>query len=311
MVPKTAGGRLFSDALPRLVFVLFLLLSTPVGLHHQYTDPGIEPILKSIHLVLTFGVTFPSIITFFTVMASLEDGGRRRGGRGLFGWIWALPWGNPVLAGQLLAMLAFILGGISGSVNASATMNLVVHNTSWVPGHFHLTVGTAVTLTIMAMMYWMIPNLTGRKLWNPKLALAQVWLYFLGVLVFSRGQIQGGLDGMPRRTDIGAATYDTSAWDMANALTAIGGVMMVISGAFFFAVVIGTLVNRRMNAAEAEEVEIPVAEAIHGPEKTHPIWDRLGFWSGIAVLGVVGAYLPVVVSYLPLHNVSPVFNNIW
>ena len=311
MVPKMAGGKLFSDALPRLVFILFLLLSTPVGLHHQYTDPGIEPLLKSIHLVLTFGVTFPSIITFFTVMASLENGGRKRGGRGLFGWIWALPWGNPALVGQLLAMLGFILGGISGSVNASATMNLVVHNTSWIPGHFHLTVGTAVTLTIMAMMYWMIPYLTGRKLWNQKLALLQVWTYFIGVLIFSRGQIQGGLDGMPRRTSIGFASYETEQWDLANALTAIGGVVMVISGAIFFAVVIGTMLNRRMTEAEAEEVDVPVAEAIHGPEKTHPLWDRLGFWTGVAALGIVAAYLPVLVSYLPLNNVSGPFNAIF
>ncbi len=304
MVPRMAGGKLFSDALPRMVFILFLLLSTPVGLHHQYTDPGIEPVLKSIHLVLTFGVTFPSIITFFTVMASLENAGRTRGGRGLFGWIWALPWGNAALVGQLLAMLGFILGGISGVVNASATMNLVVHNTSWMPGHFHLTVGTAVALTIMAVMYWMIPYLTGRKLWSPRLALLQVWLYFIGVLVFSRGQIQGGLDGMPRRTSIGFAGYETSEWDLANALTAIGGVMMVISGALFFMVVIGTLLNRRMTAAEAQEVDVPIAESIHGPETTHPMWDRLGFWTIVAVLGVVAAYLPVMVSYLPLHNVS-------
>jgi cytochrome c oxidase subunit 1 len=311
MVPKMAGGKLFSDALPRLVFILFLLLSTPVGLHHQYTDPGIEPILKSMHLVLTFGVTFPSIITFFTIMASLENAGRTRGGTGLFGWVWALPWGNPALVGQLLAMLGFILGGISGSINASATMNLVVHNTSWIPGHFHLTVGTAVALTIMAMMYWMVPYLSGRKLWNSRLALLQVWLYFIGVLIFSRGQIQGGLDGMPRRTSIGEAGYDVSQWDQANALTAIGGVVMVVSGLIFFAVIIGTLLNRRMTAAEAEEVQIPVSEAIHGPEKTHPIWDRLGFWSLVAILGVVAAYLPVMVSYLPLNNVSEGFSNIF
>ncbi|MCA9846715.1 MAG: cbb3-type cytochrome c oxidase subunit I [Dehalococcoidia bacterium] len=311
MVPKMAGGKLFSDALPRLVFILFLLLSTPVGLHHQYTDPGIEPLLKSIHLVLTFGVTFPSIITFFTLMASLENAGRNQGGQGLFGWIWALPWGNPALVGQLLAMLGFILGGISGSVNASATMNLVVHNTSWIPGHFHLTVGTAVALTIMSVMYWMLPYLTGKKLWNRKLALLQVWLYFIGVLIFSRGQIQGGLDGMPRRTNIGFAGYETSQWDLANALTAIGGIVMVISGALFFMVVIGTLLNRRMTAEEAAEVEVPTSEAIHGPETTHPMWDRLGFWTIVAVLGVVAAYLPVLISYLPLNNVSTGINTIY
>ena len=41
MVPKQAGGKLFSEPLARFSFWLFLLLSTPLGLHHQYVDPGL------------------------------------------------------------------------------------------------------------------------------------------------------------------------------------------------------------------------------------------------------------------------------
>jgi cytochrome c oxidase subunit I len=37
-------------------------------------------------------------------------------------------------------MLKFAFGGISGLINASYNVNLVAHNTAWVPGHFHLTV---------------------------------------------------------------------------------------------------------------------------------------------------------------------------
>src|SRR5262249_37185908 len=42
LVPRQAGGRLFSDPMARVAFLLFLLLSAPLGLHHQVTDPGIH-----------------------------------------------------------------------------------------------------------------------------------------------------------------------------------------------------------------------------------------------------------------------------
>jgi cbb3-type cytochrome oxidase subunit 1 len=78
-------------------------------------------------------------------------GGRARGGTGLFGWIRKLPWGDPSLTAQLLAMITFVYGGATGLINASFSMNLVIHNTTWVPGHFHMTVGTAVALTLMGV----------------------------------------------------------------------------------------------------------------------------------------------------------------
>ncbi len=82
------------------------------------------------------------MVTAFSVFAALEQGGRKRGGKGLLGWIWKLPWDDPSVSAQLLAGLAFMLGGASGLINASYTVNLVVHNTSFIVGHFHLTVGT-------------------------------------------------------------------------------------------------------------------------------------------------------------------------
>ena len=66
----------------RASFILFLLLSTPVGLHHQFTDPGIGQGWKLAHAFLTFAVFFPSLLTFFNVVASLESGARARGGAG-------------------------------------------------------------------------------------------------------------------------------------------------------------------------------------------------------------------------------------
>jgi cytochrome c oxidase subunit 1 len=99
MMPAQTNGKMFSEPLARLVFWLFLLLSTPVGFHHQFADPGIPEIWKFIHMVFTMGVGFPSLLTAFTVVASLEIGARARGGKGYLAWIGKLNWGDPSYAG--------------------------------------------------------------------------------------------------------------------------------------------------------------------------------------------------------------------
>ncbi len=262
LVPAQVGGRVFSDSIVRFAFILLLVFSVPTGLHHQYMDPGIPTVMKVVHLFTTFSVVFPSLVTAFTVMAALEDGGRARGGRGLLGWIWKLPWGDPSVAAQLLAMLVFILGGATGIVNASYNLNNVVHNTSFVPGHFHMTVGTAVALSYIGISYWLIPFLTGRELMGRRLALAQAWLWFVGVLLFARGQIAAGLLGEPRRSSIGEALYrDLISAGIDNWLTAIGGTIMVVSGVLYFIVVLWTvLAGRRFSQLP----EIRVADTRFG-----------------------------------------------
>lgn len=304
MIPKQVGGRLYSDGLTRMAFILFLLFSAPVGLHHQFTDPGIGEGLKALHAVLTFTVFFPSLVTAFSIMAALEMGGRRAGGKGLFGWIFKLPWHNPSVTAQLLAMLVFLLGGATGLVNAAFTVNKVVHNTAFVPGHFHLTVGTAVTLSAMGISYWLVPYLTGRALFQPRLALAQAWLWAIGVLIFSRGQIAGGLEWMPRRTAIGLSPLNDMnlpGWDVSNWLTMIGGMTMGVSGLLFFIVLIGTLVNKQ----RAETIEFPAHSPIHGPRENWAILDRIGLWSLVAFILVLIAYVPVLISYWPIELNAP------
>ena len=79
-----------------------------------------------VQVLLTFGVFFPSLATAFSVMAALEIGGRRRGGRGLLGWIRTLPWGDPSVTAQLLAMLTFVLGGVLPEFHPSFGVVLAV-----------------------------------------------------------------------------------------------------------------------------------------------------------------------------------------
>jgi cytochrome c oxidase subunit I len=305
LVPRQAGGKVISDSLTRLVFVLFLLLSIPTGFHHQYTDPGISTAMKTMHAVLTFGIFFPSLATAFSVMASLEIGGRSHGGQGLLGWIPKLPWRDPSLTAQLLAMLTFVLGGVTGLINASFTMNQIVHNTTWIPGHFHMTVGSAVALTFMGVAYWLVPYLAGRALWGRRLALASSWIYSVGLLIFAHGMISAGLKGMPRRTFMAQTPYVSESWRIDGLITAFGGTMMFVGIMLFFVVVGMTLIAGRRGE---QPKDIPFSEVLAQPATTG--WalrlDNIGLWLAVAVLLVALAYGPFLLSYTPSW-VSPGF----
>lgn len=291
LVPRQAGGKLFSDPLARTSFLLFLVLSTPLGFHHQYVDPGIHPGWKLLHAFLTFAVFFPSLLTFFNVVASLEHGARARGGRGWVAWFARLPWGDPSLAAQVLAMLLFTFGGVGGLINASYNLNLVVHNTAWIPGHLHLTVGTAVTLTFMGVTYWWVPYLSGRALWSRRLALVQAWLWFAGMAAFSNALHRLGLMGMPRRTMVGAAPYALPEWKAALPLVGIGGTVLFVSGVLYFLNLALTLAASRAPAPAPPEF----AEALSGPEHAPRVLDRWRPWLALAVVLIVIAYGPSLV----------------
>jgi cytochrome c oxidase subunit I len=290
LVPRQAGGRLFSDPMARASFLLFLVLSTPLGFHHQYTDPGIHEGWKLVHAFLTFAVFFPSLLTFFNVVASLESGARARGGRGWVMWFGKLPWGDPSVAAQVLAMITFAFGGIGGLINASVSLNLLVHNTAWIPGHLHLTVGTAVTLSFMGITYWLVPMLRGRALWSRRLALVQVWLWVGGMVIFSNALHRLGLMGMPRRTMIGAAPYVQPEWRPLLPLVAVGGTILTLSALLYFANLVLTLVASRAPYPYG----VAFAEAMSGPDHAPATFDRLRPWLVLAVVLIALAYGPTL-----------------
>lgn len=291
MLPAQTNGKMFSEPLARLVFWLFLLFSTPVGFHHQYTDPGIPAGWKFLHTVLTFGVGFPSMLTAFTVVASLELGARARGGKGYFRWMTKLNWGDASYAAQNLAMILFVFGGIGGMINASYNLNLAVHNTTWIPGHFHLTVGSAVTLTFFGICYWLVPKLTGRQLLSNTLALGQAWTWFFGMLLMGNAyHTLGLLFSAPRRTMLGEAPYKIGEWNPMLMESMLGVGLLFISATLFFLVIFGTLVNPRKLT---KPIEMPVAEPLDPTPA--PAWlDSWMPWLSGAIALIVLSYGPML-----------------
>ena len=82
MAPQAAGGRLYSDTMGRLTFILFLIYSLPVGMHHLFMDPQQSMAFKFLQMSFTALVAAPTLLTVFTISASMEIAGRLRGGRG-------------------------------------------------------------------------------------------------------------------------------------------------------------------------------------------------------------------------------------
>ncbi len=300
LVPRQAGGSLVSDPLGRLAFLLFLLFSTPVGFHHQFTDPGIPAGWKMIHSMLTMFVGIPSLLTAFTVAASLELGGRLRGGKGVLGWVRALPWKDASFTAQILAMAAFIFGGAGGFINASFNLNMLIHNTAWIPGHFHLTVGTAVTLTFFGITFWLIPHLTKKPLYRPGLALWAAWTWFVGMMIFALGMHWQGLLAVPRRAYLSnlpaalAEAYANAA--VPAAVTAVSGVVLTFAVIFYFTVLFGTLFSSK-RLPDAEVPEIPWATARNLKSAgIMRFMDQLNVWMGLAIFLVLIAYGPTLIS---------------
>lgn len=286
VLPPVAGGRLFSDRLARMVFILFVVLSTPVGFHHQFADPGIDAGWKLAHTVTTYAVLYPSLVTAFTVIASLEVAGRLKGARGLFDWVGALPWRDPFFASVALAMIAFVFGGFGGAINAAYAMNTMVHNTAWIQGHFHVTLGTTVALSFMGATYWLLPRLLGRELRPTILARIQPYLWFGGMILFSTSYHVAGLRGLPRRVYSASLTGEYgSSWHGLTVVAAIGGSILFLSALAFVVVVLGTWIGGRRIAPPAFDFAQPLR-----PVTTVGAWDRFGWWTVLAVLLIAAAY---------------------
>lgn len=296
----------------RITFVMLFVFSLPVGSHHQFADPGFSPIWRGILTALTMSVALPSLITAFTIGLSLEYAGRRRGGRGIFGWFTALPWGNPAVAAQVLAAITFIVGGSTGLVNGSWQLDSIVHNTIYLPGHFHLTVGSVTALTFMSLAFWMVPHLTGKALVSRRLALASVWLWFVGISLFAVGMLWSGLHGVPRRawvSSLPSPVYDALYGNaqLPLAVVGLGGAVLWLALLCFYSLFFASLL---FGAKTEEGREIGFAEVLGthaesaAPNRVAGTLDRIWIMTLLVALATVAAYVPILWPFLQHANLS-------
>jgi cytochrome c oxidase subunit 1 len=296
-LPKLAGGKLYSDTAGRIALFGFLLLSVPIGVHHQFADPSITKGVKIFQSFLTSAVAIPSFITAFTIAASLEYAGRKRGAKGLLGFFGKLPYFDPknFMFGYLICgLIIFIFGGLTGIVNSSSQLNNIIHNTAWLPGHFHMTVAGPVFLGIIGMSLYMYSKMAGKKIFMPRIVTVIPYLWTIGILIFSTGLSWGGLLGEPRRTNLGMTYLNpkhelfTPEWVPTTLLGLVGGIIMFVAGMLFLVAFFGTMFRKR---TEAAALEFPESETLHN-EKRIPLFDTFKPW--LVTMAVI-----LVVSYVP------------
>jgi cytochrome c oxidase subunit 1 len=302
MLPKLSGGKLFSDFAGRLTFMWLILYSAPVGIHHQFTEPGISSTWKFVHAFFTMLVAVPSFATAFVMAASMEFGARENGGRGLMGWWKKLPYidKDRWLFGYFFCgLVIFIFGGVTGIINASYNLDTVVHNTSWLPAHFHQTVAGPVFLSYIGMSLFLVAKLTGKEIrlrgWN-------VWvpyIWTLGIMIFSTGLFIGGAAGEPRRTNMGLTYTNPQSplyhadWQAARMLGSIGGTIMTVAALIFFIIFFATLFSR---STKQGALELLVSEPYHDEQVR--VVQSFTPWLAGALLLLIIAYAPPIAQTL-------------
>ena len=300
LVPRAIGGRLYSDVMARISFVLFLVFSMPIGMHHLFQDPQVGAGIKFLHAVFTGMVSIPTLLTIFTICASVEIAGRLRGGTGLFGWIGALPWKNPMMLAVTFSFVLLGFGGAGGLINMSYQLDFVVHNTQWITGHFHLIFGGAIVIMYFAIAYDLWPHLTGRELVTGRLMRTQLWLWFIGMIVMTFPWHLTGVMGMPRRM----AYFDYSdpalaALALPVIMSVIGGLMLVLSGCLFLFILFTGHSSLRVTLPE-----FVFSLAVHPPTRLPIALNGFALWLALMIGLTVTNYGFPIVQLLRLPQTS-------
>lgn len=244
------GAKPLSEKVSRGAFLLYILFLQLASAHHLLADPGLSSEWKIFNTSYAmYLAVLGSMIHGLTVPGSIEAAQRARGfTSGLFGWLRNAPWSNPAFSAMFISLVTFgFLGGISGVVMGVEQINLIIHNTIYVPGHFHATVVLGTTLAFMAATYLLVPLIFQRELIMKKMAMWQPYFFGIGVTGISVFMMGAGTLGVPRRHwDISGADsiikfdFPGAAYLMMG-LNGMFAVLATLGGIMFVVVIVGSL----------------------------------------------------------------------
>jgi cytochrome c oxidase subunit 1 len=273
------GAKPMSEKVSRVAFLLYILFLQLASAHHLLSDAGISSEWKIVNAsYFMYFAVLASMVHGLTVPGSIEVAQRRQGfTKGLFEWLRKAPWGNPTFSAMFISLIGFgFLGGISGVMMGTEQLNMLIHNTLYVPGHFHATVVIGTTLAFMGLTYFLIPSLFNRETAFPALAKWQPYVFGIGMYTLALTLMGAGTLGVPRRHwDIGFAgatlpyEFPGAAYLML-ALMGVGAVLAVVGGGMYILVTVWSILfGKRLDAgqrsARVSPLRLqPVAAAIEG-----------------------------------------------
>ncbi len=289
--PRAIGGRIYSDPMARISFILFLVVAMPIGVHHLFADPQGGRRFQ-IHAFRVHGARFGADAA--DDFHDLRFGGNRWSASRRDRYIWM---GRGFCRGKTRScsrpccrLSCWGLAASAALINMTYQLNTSIHNTQWVTGHFHLIFGGAIVIMYFAIAYDLWPHLTGRALDDGGLIRTQLWLWFIGMIVTTFPWHYVGILGMPRRMAFFDYSNPLLAADaLAVEISTVGALILVISGFLFLAVLIRNASGRKINPGIYR-----FSIAAHQPTSLPIALNSFGLWVALMIgLTVVNYGFPI------------------
>ncbi len=226
-------------------------LSFIVWGHHMFIT-GMNPFLGSVFIFTTLLIAIPSAVKAFNYCATLFKS------KIVF---------TPAMLFSIALVSTFVTGGLTGLILANAPLDINVHDTYFVVGHFHIVMGLSAVFGMFAGVYHWFPRMYGRMM-NKSLGYIHFWLTFAAAYGVFFPMHFLGLAGVPRRY------YSNSSFPMFDGMTDINIVITIsaIIGAlaqiffffnFFYSMYKGNKASKNPWKSNTLEWTAPV-EHIHG-----------------------------------------------
>ena len=231
--------------------ILIAFLSFVVWGHHMFIT-GMDPFLGSVFTFTTLLIAIPSAVKVFNYLATLWRANIRF---------------TPAMLFAIGFVSTFITGGLTGIILGDSALDINVHDTYFVVGHFHIVMGLSAIYGMLAGVYHWFPKMYGRMM-NKKLGYFHFWVTFISAYGVFFPMHFLGLAGLPRRY------YTNSAFPMFDGLSDINEVITffaIIGGLvqllfifnFFYSIFKGTKATENPWGSNTLEWTTPV-ERIHG-----------------------------------------------
>lgn len=226
-------------------------LSFIVWAHHMFIS-GMSPFLGSVFTFTTLLIAIPSAVKAFNYITTLWKGNLQF---------------TPAMLFSIGLVSTFITGGLTGIILGDSALDINVHDTYFVVGHFHIVMGLSAIFGMFAGVYHWFPKMYGRIM-NKKLGYAHFWITLVAAYGTFFPMHYLGLAGLPRRY------YSNSAFPMFDNLTDINEIVTfcALLGAaaqvlflfnFFYSIFRGEASGQNPWKSNTLEWTTPV-ERIHG-----------------------------------------------
>ena len=216
LISKFSGNKIFGYTSMVVSMFAITFLGFVVWGHHMFTT-GVNPTVTLSFTSITYVIAIPSGIKVFNWISTLYAGRIRLEAPMLF---------------ALAFILGFILGGFTGVMVNVVPLDINLHDTYFVVGHFHYIVIGGTVSAIFGTIYYILPDMTG-NMYNRKLALWHFWTWTIGFIMTFGAMLLLGTFGMPRRyfdfTDL--PNFDMLS--ILNPIATIGAFLMAIAFLFF------------------------------------------------------------------------------